>query len=318
MSVQQLPQERTGERIAERIAAVRGFNRFYTQRIGVLQAAWLDSPFSLTEARVLYELKARSGTTATDIARELGLDAGYLSRILRRFQKLRLIKKETSPADARQSFLTLTEHGRKAFAPLETRSNRDVAAMLAKLPAAQQDDLVDALRMAEGLMSAPGRGRAEVMLRAPRVGDFGWIVQRHAVLYQREYGWSEEFEGVCAQIVADFVKTFDPRWERGWIAELNGQNVGSVLLAKDSDQVARLRLLLVEPAARGLGIGKRLTDECVRFARECGYRRMTLWTHRVLTAARHIYAQAGFQLTSSEPRRSFGQDVVSEHWDMEL
>jgi DNA-binding MarR family transcriptional regulator/N-acetylglutamate synthase-like GNAT family acetyltransferase len=302
----------------ERIAAVRRFNRFYTQRIGVLQGAWLGSPFSLTEARVLYELKQRAGTTATEIARELGLDAGYLSRILRRFQKLRLIKKETSPADARQSFLTLTEHGRKAFAPLETRSNRDVAAMLAKLPAVQQDDLVDALRMAEGLMSEAGRGRADVALRAPRAGDFGWIVQRHAVLYQREYGWCEEFEGVCAQIVADFIKKFDSRWERGWIAELNGQNVGSVLMAKDSDEVARLRLLLVEPAARGLGVGKRLTDECIRFARECGYRRMTLWTHSVLSAARHVYAQAGFRLTSSEPRRSFGQDVVSEHWDMKL
>jgi DNA-binding MarR family transcriptional regulator/N-acetylglutamate synthase-like GNAT family acetyltransferase len=302
----------------ERIAAVRRFNRFYTQRIGVLQGAWLDSPFSLTEARVLYELKQRAGTTATEIARELGLDAGYLSRILRRFQKLRLIKREISPADARQSFLTLTEHGRKAFAPLETRSNRDVAAMLGKLPAAQQDDLVDALRMAESLMSDTGRGRADVALRAPRAGDFGWIVQRHAVLYQREYGWCEEFEGVCAQIVADFIKNYDPRCERGWIAELDGQNVGSVLLAKDSDEVARLRLLLVEPAARGLGIGKRLTDECIRFARECGYRRMTLWTHSVLSAARHVYAQAGFQLTSSEPRRSFGQDVVSEHWDMKL
>jgi len=302
----------------ERIAAVRRFNRFYTQRIGVLQGAWLDSPFSLTEARVLYELKQRSGTTATEIARELGLDAGYLSRILRRFQKLRLIKKEISSADARQSFLTLTEHGRKAFAPLETRSNRDVATMLAKLPAAQQDDLVDALRLAQGLLSETARGRADVTLRAPRAGDFGWIVQRHAVLYQREYGWGEEFEGVCAQIVADFIKAFDARWERGWIAELNGQNVGSVLLAKDTDEVARLRLLLVEPAARGLGIGKRLTDECIRFARECGYRRMTLWTHSVLTAARHIYAQAGFRLTSSEPRRGFGQDVVSEHWDMNL
>jgi DNA-binding MarR family transcriptional regulator/N-acetylglutamate synthase-like GNAT family acetyltransferase len=316
MSLQPVSQEQTGERLAERIAAVRRFNRFYTQRIGVLQAAWLDSPFSLTEARVLYEIKARSGTTATDIARELGLDAGYLSRILRRFQKLRLIRKETSPADARQSFLTLTEYGRKTFAPLETRSNRDVAALLSKLPAAQQDDLVDALRMAEGLMSEAGR--ADVTLRAPKAGDLGWIVQRHAVLYQREYGWADDFEGVCAQIVADFSKTFDPRRERGWIAELNGQNVGSVLLAKDTDEVARLRLLLVEPAARGLGIGRRLTDECIRFARECGYRRMTLWTHSVLTAARHIYAQAGFQLTSSEVRRSFGQDVVSEHWDMRL
>jgi DNA-binding MarR family transcriptional regulator/GNAT superfamily N-acetyltransferase len=310
MSVQPVPQER--------IAAVRRFNRFYTQRIGVLQAAWLDSPFSLTEARVLYELKARAGTTATEIARELGLDAGYLSRILRRFQKLKLIRKEISPADARQSFLTLTERGRKVFAPLDTRSNRHVEAMLERLPAVQQDDLVGALRTAESLISEAWPGGADVILRAPKAGDFGWIVQRHAVLYQREYGWGEEFEGVCAQIVADFVNKLDPRCERGWIAELGGQNVGSVLLAKDSDEVARLRLLLVEPAARGRGIGKLLTDECTRFARACGYRRITLWTHSVLTAARHIYKQAGFRLTSSEQRRSFGQDVVSEHWDLKL
>jgi DNA-binding MarR family transcriptional regulator/N-acetylglutamate synthase-like GNAT family acetyltransferase len=310
MSVQPVPQER--------IAAVRRFNRFYTQRIGVLQAAWLDSPFSLTEARVLYELKARAGTTATEIARELGLDAGYLSRILRRFEKLKLIRKETSSVDARQSFLTLTEHGRTSFAPLETRSNRDVGAMLGRLPAAQQDDLVGALRTAESLMSEAWPGNADVILRAPKAGDFGWIVQRHAVLYEREYGWGGEFEGVCAQIVADFVNKFDPRCERGWIAELNGQNVGSVLLVKDTDEVARLRLLLVEPAARGRGIGKLLTDECVRFARACGYRRITLWTHSVLAAARHIYEQAGFRLTSSEKRRSFGQDVVSEHWDLRL
>jgi len=304
--------------LQERIAAVRRFNRFYTQRIGVLQAAWLDSPFSLTEARVLYELKARAGTTATEIARELGLDAGYLSRILRRFEKLKLIRKETSPADARQSFLALTEHGRKAYAPLETRSNRDVGAMLGRLPPAQQDDLVGALRTAESLISEAWPGSAEVILRAPKAGDFGWIVQRHAVLYEGEYGWGGDFEGVCAQIVADFVNRFDPRCERGWIAELGGQNVGSVLLVKDTDDVARLRLLLVEPAARGRGIGKLLTEECVRFARACGYRRITLWTHSVLIAARHIYEQAGFRLTSSEQRKSFGQDVVSEHWDLQL
>jgi len=318
MSVQPVSQERVQPVAQERVAAVRRFNRFYTQRIGVLHSAWLDSPFSLTEARVLYELKARAGTTATEIARELGLDAGYLSRILRRFEKLKLIRKETSPADARQSFLTLTEHGRKAFAPLETRSNRDVGAMLARLPASQQDDLVGALRTAESLMSERWPGVADVILRAPKAGDLGWMVERHAVLYAREYGWGEEFEGVCAQIVADFASKLEARCERGWIAELAGQRVGSVLLVKDSDEVARLRLLLVEPAARGRRIGKLLTDECVRFARQCGYRRITLWTHSVLTAARHIYEQAGFRLTSSEKRKSFGQDVVSEHWDMVL
>lgn len=302
----------------ERIAAVRRFNRFYTQRIGVLQAGWLDSPFSLTQARVLYELNARAGASATDIAHELGLDAGYLSRILRSFRKRGLIRKETSAADARRSVLSLTGRGRKAFAPLETRTKRQVGAMLGRLPAAQQDALVAALRTAENLMSEKSPVAADVILRPPQAGDCGWMVQRHAVLYQREYGWGEEFEGLCAQIVADFVTKFDPRCERGWIAELGGQNVGSVLLVKDSDAVARLRLLLVEPAARGLGIGKRLTDECIQFARDCGYRRITLWTHSVLAAARHIYQQAGFRLTSSEKRTSFGQDVVSEHWDLSL
>jgi DNA-binding MarR family transcriptional regulator/GNAT superfamily N-acetyltransferase len=306
----------SGSVAPERIAAVRRFNRFYTQRIGVLQEPWLESPFTLTQARVLYELKARAGATATEIARELSLDAGYLSRLLRGFEKRGLIRKETSSTDARQSLLSLTARGRKAFAPLEARSNRQVGAMLGRLPAAQQDDLVAALRSAECLLTEKAPALSDVILRAPRPGDLGWIVERHAVLYQREYGWGEEFEGVCAQIVADFARKFDPRRERGWIAELDEQNVGSVLLAKDSDEVARLRLLLVEPAARGLGIGKRLTDECIRFARECGYRRVTLWTHSVLIAARHIYRQAGFRLTSSEQRKSFGKDVVSEHWDL--
>ena len=190
--------------------------------------------------------------------------------------------------------------------------------MLSQLPAAQQDDLVSALRTAEAFLSEKARTPANVILRAPRTGDFGWMVQRHAVLYQREYGWAGDFEGICAQIIADFINKSDPQRERGWIAELDGQNVGCVLLAKDSDEVARLRLLLVEPAARGLGIGRQLTEECIRFARTCGYRKVTLWTHSVLTAARRIYRQAGFSLTSSEKRRSFGQDVVSEHWDLTL
>lgn len=302
----------------ERVAAVRRFNRFYTARIGVLQAGWVGSPFSLTEARVLYEIRERAGTTATDIGRDLGLDAGYLSRILRRFHKRGLVRRETSPADARQSFLFITERGRKAFAPIEARTHRQVAAMLGRLRAAQQSDLVSALRTAETLLSDKTKVRDKVILREPRPGDLGWVVARHAVIYRQEYGWAENFEGLCAQIVADFVNKFDPRRERCWIAELDGCNVGSVFLVKDTDKVARLRLLLVEPSARGCGIGKRLTDECVRFARECGYRRITLWTHSVLTAARHIYQQAGFELTSSEPRRSFGQDVVSEHWDLNL
>ena len=311
-----------GHDLADRIAAVRRFNRFYTARIGVLQAGYADSPFSLTEARVLYEIRERDRPTATDIGRDLDLDAGYLSRILRRFQRLGLIRKETSPADARQSLLSLTERGRKAFAPVEARSTRQVGAMLGTLTAMQQGDLVAALHVAEALLAGePQRSHKpspELILRQPRAGDFGWIVERHGILYAQEYGWGGNFEGVCARIVADFVNTFDPQCERGWIAELDGRNVGCVLLVKDQPGVARLRLLLVEPSARGLGIGARLTDECVRFARACGYRSMTLWTHSVLTAARAIYARAGFTLTSSEQKQSFGQEVVSEHWDLML
>jgi DNA-binding MarR family transcriptional regulator/N-acetylglutamate synthase-like GNAT family acetyltransferase len=284
----------------------------------VLQAGWLDSPFSLTEARVLYEIKVRDGATATAIARDLDLDAGYLSRILRRFQKLKLIRKDIPPSDARQSLLSLTASGRKTFAPLEARTLRQVGAMLGKLSDAQQDDLVSALGTAETLMADQPKTSSGVILRAPRPGDFGWIVARHGILYAQEYGWAENFEGVCAQIVADFVNKFDPQCERCWIAELDGRNAGCVMLVKDKPTVARLRLLLVEPSARGLGIGARLTAECLNFARSCGYKSVTLWTHGVLTAARHVYSQAGFRLTSSEAMKNFGQHVVSEHWDLTL
>jgi DNA-binding MarR family transcriptional regulator/GNAT superfamily N-acetyltransferase len=302
----------------QRIAAVRRFNRFYTQHIGVLREGWLDSPFSLTEARVLYELKARDGATASDIATLLGLDAGYLSRILRRFHKDGLIRKRISPADARQSFLSLTARGRKSFAPLEAHTMQQVGTMLAPLAEPERDRLVTAMRTVETLLVTRPESAPGYVLRAPRPGDFGWMVARHAVLYAREYGWTDPFEGLCAQIVADFVNNFDPQRERCWIAERNGENVGSVMLTKDSAEVARLRLLLVEPSARGLGIGTQLTAECIRFARERGYLRMTLWTHSVLTPARRIYERAGFRLTSSEPKKSWGQDVVSEHWDLTL
>jgi DNA-binding MarR family transcriptional regulator/N-acetylglutamate synthase-like GNAT family acetyltransferase len=303
--------------IQNHVAAVRRFNRFYTQHIGVLHDGWLDSPFSLTEARVLYEIRERLGATATEIGRDLGLDAGYMSRILRRFNKSGLIRKETSPDDGRQSFLSLTARGEKAFAPLEDRTVRQVGAMLGRLTRPQQDQLVDALQTAEVLMSDRLRYE-DVVLREPRPGDLGWVVERHAVLYAQEYGWTGSFEGVCARIVADFQAKFDPAAERCWIAEIANQRVGSVFLVRDSDRVARLRLLLVEPSARGVGIGKRLTDECIRFARDCGYERITLWTHSILTAARHIYAEAGFSLTSSEKKHSFGKDVISEYWDLTL
>ena len=303
---------------AQRAAAVRRFNRFYTQKLGVLQRGWLDSPYSLTEARVLYEIRERKRATASDVARDLDLDAGYLSRILRRFHRLGLTRKDVSPDDGRQSFLSMTARGRRAFAPLETRTQRQVGALLNRLSVPEQDRLVGAMRMVETMIASEPKAGSEIMLRQPRPGDLGWVVARHAELYAREYGWGENFEGLCAQIVADFAQKLDPECERCWIAEMDGQNVGSVFLVRETDTVARLRLLLVDPVARGRGVGRRLTEECIRFARRCGYRSITLWTHQVLTAARHIYERAGFRLTSSEARRSFGCDVVSEHWDLLL
>jgi DNA-binding MarR family transcriptional regulator/GNAT superfamily N-acetyltransferase len=302
----------------QRVASVRRFNRFYTQKLGVLQHGWLDSPFSLTEARVLYEIKQREHATASDIVRDLGLDAGYLSRILRRFQKSGLIRKDVSPDDGRQSFLSMTARGRKAFEPLETRTERQVSTVLGRLTALEQDHLVSAMRTIEKLISSEPKAESDIVIRQPRPGDLGWVVARHAELYAREYGWAENFEGLCAQIVADFASKYDAKCERCWIAEMDGQNVGSVFLVKDSDKVARLRLLLVDPAARGRGLGTRLTNECIRFARQCRYQSITLWTHKVLATARHVYERAGFRLTSSESRRSFGQNVVSEHWDLVL
>jgi len=305
------------------IAAVRRFNRFYTKQIGVLRKTYLDSPYSLGEMRVLYELAHRDGLTASDIGRVLDLDAGYLSRLLRNFQKRGLISRKTSTKDARQSHLSLTARGRKLFAPMEERSQRQAGSMIDKLDASQQAQIVAAMTAIETVLSnesypQPG-AKPGYILREPRAGDFGWIVSRHAELYLREYGWAEPFEGLCAQIVADFVNNFDPKLERCWIAELNGENVGCVMLVKDDQSaVARVRLLLVDPKARGLGLGASLVDECVRFARNAGYKKITLWTHSILSAARHVYENAGFTLTSSEPRHSWGKDVVAEFWDLDL
>ena len=307
--------------IAQRTAAVRRFNRFYTRQIGVLRKNYLDSPYSLGEMRVLYEIAHRGARTATDIMRALDLDAGYLSRVLRNFEKRGLITRKTSAQDARRSELALTARGAKTFAPFERRSQQQAGAMLGKLKPAQQATLVGAMGTIETLLTGQTPQPAErprPILRAPKPGDFGWIVSRHAELYAQEYGWGEPFEGLCAQIVADFANNYDAARERCWIAEMNGENAGTVMLVKDSEDVARIRLLLVDPKARGLGLGARLVDECVRFARATGYKKITLWTHNVLTAARHIYEKAGFTLTSSEPRHSWGKDVVAEYWDLEL
>jgi len=304
-----------------RIAAVRRFNRYYTRQIGVLRKTFLDSPYSLGEARVLYEIASCGAPMARDISRSLDLDPGYLSRVLRNFEKRGLIRKRTSAKDGRQSHLTLTPRGRKSFTPLDSRSQRATAAMLAKLAPANQARLIAAMTTIETLLEGQIQNLAhqrQYILRPPRPGDFGWIVKRNAELYAQDYGWLEPFEGVCAQIVADFVNKYDESRERGWIAEIDGENVGAVMLANDGDGVARFRLLFVEPEARGLGIGVRLVDEAIRFARGAGYRKITLWTHSVLTAARHIYQSAGFKLMRSEEHRSWGEPVVSEHWDLEL
>ena len=306
--------------IQQATAAVRRFNRFYTRQIGVLRKTYLDSPYSLGEMRVLYEIVHAGARTASDIARALDLDAGYFSRVLRNFEKQGLITRKTSREDARQSQLAMTARGLKTFAPYERRSQQQAGAMLGKLEPAQQAKLVAAMRTIEGLLdgNAAPEQKPDYILRQPKPGDFGWIVTRHAELYAQEYGWIEPFEGLCAQIVADFANKNDPTCERCWIAELNGENVGTVMLVKDSDDVARLRLLLVDPKGRGLGLGARLVDECVRFARAAGYKKITLWTHSILTAARHVYEKAGFTLTSSEKKHSWSKDVVAEYWDMEL
>ena len=309
-------------RIAQKcIATVRRFNRFYTRRIGVLRKNFLDSPYSLGEARVLYEIARGGAPTASAIGRALDLDAGYLSRVIGNFERRGLIKRSASASDARQSHLTLSPRGRKDYAPLERRSQRDTAAMLGKLAPADQVRLIAAMTAIETLLGGKAETAApdrHYILRDPRPGDFGWIVKRHAELYAREYRWIEPFEGLCAQIVADFANNNDPKRERCWIAELDGENVGCIFLVKETARVARIRLLLVDPKARGLGLGAQLTDECIRFARRAGYKKITLWTHSVLTAARHIYEKAGFRLMRTERHKSWGQPVVSEFWDLKL
>ncbi len=302
----------------QRVEAVRCFNRFYTKRIGVLHEGLLRSPFSLTEARVLYELAHREKPTATELGKELGLDAGYLSRILRGFKKRGLIDKKPSEADGRQSLLWLTEQGQQDFATLNARSRDEIGAMLGNLPAVEQRRLIEAIRAIEGLLGAPPEQKAPYLLRPHQPGDMGWVVHRHGVLYAQEYGYDEQFEALVAEIVAKFIKQYDPKRERCWIAEKDGENIGSVFLVKESDAVARLRLFLVEPKARGLGIGKRLVSECARFARQVGYKKITLWTQSELHAARRIYENAGFRLVHQERHHSFGRDLIGETWELTL
>jgi DNA-binding MarR family transcriptional regulator/N-acetylglutamate synthase-like GNAT family acetyltransferase len=304
--------------LERRVEAVRGFNRFYTRRIGVLDEGLLKSPFSLTEVRVLYELAHRDRPTAAELGKDLGLDAGYLSRILRGFEGRGLVAREPSPVDGRESLLRLTRRGHKAFAPLDARARDEVATLLADLSEEGQGRLVGAMHTIEDLLGDRPGPKVPYLLRPPRPGDMGWVVYRHGVLYAREYGWDERFEALVAGIVARFMQDFDPRRERCWIAERDGDNVGCTFLVKQSEEVAKLRLLLVEPAARGLGIGRRLVQECVGFARQAGYRTVTLWTDGVLHAARHLYQEAGFRLVREEPHDLFGHGLVGQTWELTL
>jgi len=300
----------------DRVSAIREFNRFYTRQIGLLGKGYLDSPFTLAEVRVLYELAHRDSPTAGEIAKALGLDAGYLSRMLLSFQKRGFLARTASDNDARRSHLSLTKKGRAAFDALEAKSEAEVSKMIGRLPAGDQNRLAAALATIENLLGERTDPKTPYLLRAHQPGDMGWVIHRHGVLYAEEYGFDERFEALVAQIAAGFIQKFDPKRERCWIAERDGAIVGSVFLVKKSDRVAKLRLLLVEPSARGLGIGGRLVDECVRFARQAGYRKITLWTQSTLDAARHIYRKAGFRVVKRERHESFGHKLVGETWEL--
>jgi DNA-binding MarR family transcriptional regulator/N-acetylglutamate synthase-like GNAT family acetyltransferase len=311
-----VPPDRSAADLDRRIDAIRAFNRFYTRRIGVVREDLLQSRFSLTEARVIYELAQSPGLTATDIGSRLDLDAGYLSRMLARFEQEGMLTRAPALADRRQALLSLTEAGRAEFEELDSRSRAQTGALLAALPAPEQEALVDAMgRIAATLRDCPA---GAVALRQPNPGDIGWVVSRHGALYAEEYGFDHRFEALVATVAGDFLRSHDPARERCWIADRDGVRLGSVFLVRETDEVARLRLLLVEPGARGIGLGRRLVRECLTVARAGGYRRVTLWTNDVLVAARAIYRAEGFQLVASEPHSSFGPAMVGEDWELDF
>ena len=298
------------------VAAVRRFTRFYTRQADLLNEGLLDSGFSLAEARILYELANRAEATAGDLVRDLAIDAGYLSRILKRFRSAGLLSRETASDDARRARLTLTEMGHAAFGPLDLASREQVGRLLGPLTDSRRRALLRAMaEIQEILGDGPDGG---VTLRPHRPGDMGWITQRQAVLYATEYGWDDTFEALVAEITASFIRNFDPARERCWIAERRGEVVGSIFCVRESDSVAKLRLLYVEPQTRGLGIGRRLVEECIAFARATGYRTLTLWTNDILVAARKIYVEAGFKLVAEERHHSFGHDLVGQNWELAL
>lgn len=301
-----------------RVQKVRQFNRFITRKIGVLREGLLHSPYSLTESRILFELANRDNPTAAELGRDLGLDAGYLSRLLGRLEADDLLSKVRSETDRRQRLLRLTTRGQDAFKLLDTRSKEEVTEMLAELSEGEQRRLLNAMETIEDILGAGFKYAEPFFLRLHEPGDMGWVTHRHGVLYAQEHGWDATFEALVAQIVADFITSYDPDKERCWIAEMQGEIVGSVFVVRASDEVAKLRLLLVEPKARGYGLGARLVEECIRFARRTGYKTLTLWTNSVLVEARHIYEKKGFRLVQEETHHSFGHELVGQNWALEL
>ena len=300
------------------VHAVRAFNRFYTQRIGVLQRGLLHSPYSLTEVRVLYELANGRDVTATELQDILDLDPGYLSRILRGFERSGMLVRVRSKQDGRQRHLRLTARGRKIFSGLDARQSSEVGKMLEPIPESGRAGLVESMQTIQKVLIGKSSRGAKVSLRPHRPGDMGWVMFRHGALYDREYGWDERFEALVGEIVVNFIKNFDSEHERCWIAEIDGERVGSVFLVKDTATVAKLRLLLVEPSARAHGVGKLLVNECIEFARKAGYRKLTLWTNSVLDAARHIYEVAGFELVKEEKHSRFGHNLIGQFWELDL
>jgi DNA-binding MarR family transcriptional regulator len=307
-----------GDDLETRVEAIRRFNRLFTRRIGVLREGLLHSSYSLTEARVLFELANREELSASELVRELGLDPGYMSRTVGGLERQGLVEKVRSETDGRRRILSLTAEGEEAFEVLDSRSREEVSEMLGALSEEEQRRLLEAMRTIEGIFEKGLKFSEPFVLRPHEPGDMGWVVHRHGVLYAAEYGWDERFEALVARIVAGFIDGYDPKKERCWIAEMGGDRVGCVFVVKASDTVAKLRLLLVEPEARGVGLGSRLVEECIRFARNRGYKKLTLWTNSVLDAARHIYEEHGFVLVEEEEHHSFGHDLVGQNWELAL
>lgn len=301
---------------ADRIETVRAFNRFYTNQLGLLGRAFLDSRFTLTEARIIYELAARPGLPAKKLIEELHLDPAYLSRILKKFRADGLLTTRPDPQDQRSQLLELTAEGLSEARALAVRSREEIAAMLSPLNGAQQETVATAMDRIESLLS--GSPAKDFILRAHQPGDISWVLSRQTKLYIEEYGWNGEYEGLILQIAGDFLNHFKPGREFCWIAESGGEIAGSVFLVDAGDGIAKLRLLYVEPFARGLGIGRALVRQCITFARDAGYKTLTLWTNDILVSARRIYEAEGFVLVSEERHHSFGKDLNGQTWQLSL